>query len=119
MTSSVTFSRHLPAIMVLTLSCMSLSALAQAKTDTAPPAKSGTSEPSAYEKTKAAAKKAAKATAKAGGDAADATKKVAGKAGAAVTSAGEKINAKVPRTEAYKKQQPNDNAKPQSEQTKN
>lgn len=119
MTSPVKLIRLLPAITVLTLSNLSLSAMAQAKTDTAPPAKTAASEPSAYEKTKAAAQKAAKATAKAGGEAADATKKVAGKAGAAITSTGEKIDAKIPRTDAYKKQQANDKSKPQSEQTKN
>ena len=85
--------------------------MAQAKTDTAPPAKSGTSEPSTYDKAKTATKKAAKATAKAGGEVADATKKVADKAGAAVTSAGNKIDSKVPRTEAYKKAHANDTAK--------
>ena len=110
--TSFKLASHLPyAIAALALSCTSLSAMAQAKTEAATPAKSAASEPSAYEKTKAATKKAAKATTKAGGEAADATKKVAGKAGAAVTSAGNAIDSKIPRTEAYKKQHANDGTK--------
>jgi hypothetical protein len=50
-------------------------------------------------------KGAAKATGEAGSKAVDATKKAAGKVGDAITSAGEKIDAKVPRTEAYKKKE--------------
>jgi len=123
MTSLKSVLLILSALAALVLSGTSLSAMAQAKAETATPAKSAASEPGAYEKTKAATRKAAKATAKAGGDVADATKKVAGKAGAAVTSAGNAIDSKIPRTEAYKKQhandKPKDKANPQSGQATN
>ena len=111
MTSTSIRFHLLSVFTALTLAATSPSVMAQAKTDSATPAKAAASEPSAYDKTKAAAKKAGKATAKAGGEVVDGTKKVAGKAGSALTSLGEKIDSKVPRTEAYKKQQAKDKAK--------
>ena len=119
MTSVELILRLLPATAALVLFNASLPVMAQAKTEAAPPAKSAASEPSAYEKTKKATKKAAKSVAKAGGEAADATKKAGSKAGDAVTGVGEKINSKIPRTDAYKKQHANDKPDPKSGQATN
>jgi hypothetical protein len=90
--------RILPAILALTAASWGMSAYAQAA---ATPAKPAASQPSAAESTKTAAKKAVKATKEAGSKAAD-----------AITKTSEKIDAKVPRTKAYKKMHPNEKKNP-------
>ncbi|MDO8248664.1 MAG: hypothetical protein Q7T78_02945 [Rhodoferax sp.] len=88
--------RVLSAMAILTAASWSMSAVAQ----TAAPANSAASAPGPVERAENATKKAVKAT-----------KKGAKKAADAVTRTGKKIDAKIPRTEAYKKSQ-EDQAKP-------
>ena len=95
--------RMLSAMMVLTAASWSVSASAQVAEGAPAPDNAATSAPGPVERAENATKKAGKATVKAGDKAVDATKKGAKTAADAVTRTGKKIDAKIPRTKAYKK----------------
>jgi|GEM_PF-3054683 len=103
--------RMLSAMTVLTAASWSMSASAQAAEGAAAPDKAEVSAPGPVERAENATKKAGKATVKAGGKAVDATKKGVKTAADAVTRTGKKIDAKIPRTKAYKKSE-EDQAQP-------